>query len=173
MLVTDHFFLYPSADCKSLVVWDMDRQAALGQLEGDQGDGHDIRLVAARGNPAVSFQDGKAGYRVWNLETLQLAATVTDGPDAATSACCVEGRVWVGADEFALKLWDLTVPTALQVLEGHTLDVCGIKASTLSASMALSCSFDKTVRLWDLRIGKCARIMKGHTAEVGAADMDC
>ena len=172
--MTERVFLYPSVSLKSLVVWDMENGRALGQLDGDQGEGHDIRLVAARGNTAVCFQDGTAGCRVWNLETLQCAAaTVADGPDtAAGAACCVEGGVWVGGADGQIKLWDWTAPAALQVLEGHTSDICSIKASTLSASMALSCSFDKTVRLWDLRTGKCARIMRGHAAEVGAADMD-
>ena len=62
--MTEQVFLYPTADSLSLVVWDMERQLALGQLEG-----HDdvIRVVAARGSLAVSCQhSGPVRARVWN-----------------------------------------------------------------------------------------------------------
>ena len=39
------FFLHPTADLKSLVVWDMERQQVLGQLEGHDGE---LKVVAAR-----------------------------------------------------------------------------------------------------------------------------
>ena len=34
IFMTERYFLYPTADLKSLVVWDIERQHMLGQLEG-------------------------------------------------------------------------------------------------------------------------------------------
>ena len=65
--MTEHYFLYPTTDLLSLVVWDMERQHPLGQLEGHDGE---IKAVAARGSLAVSYQDNyqddPVRARVWN-----------------------------------------------------------------------------------------------------------
>ena len=42
VIATERFFLYTSADWKSLVVWDVEEQHTLGQLEGHD---EDIRVV--------------------------------------------------------------------------------------------------------------------------------
>ena len=173
--MTERCFLYPTVDLKSLVVWDMERQLALGQLEG-----HDRRIdvVAARGSVAVSCQrSGPARARMWNLETMQCTATLTGGPDddvAAYSACCMEGRVLLGQGDGVIRVWDVaaSAPVALANLEGHASKVHDIKAAA-AGSMVLSGSHDGTVRLWDPRTGsRCVRTMEGHSLPVYSVDMD-
>ena len=169
--MAEHLFLYPTANLKSLVVWDMERQQALGQLEGHDGN---INIAAARGSLAVSCQLNRA--RVWSLETMQCTATLLGGPDdtEAYSACCMEGRVLLGQDDGVIRVWDVaaSAPVALSSLEGHTSEVRDIKAAA-AASMVVSASDDKTVRLWDLRTcSRCVRTMEGHSREVLSVDMD-
>ena len=143
----------------------MDSQRALGQL-GSHDDV--IRAAAARGTLAVSCQQrGSGGSRVWNLETMQCTAMLPKGPEGieTTTACCTEGKVFLGQINGIVKLWDVaaSAPVALADLEGHTSDVNSIKASA-AGSMALSGSGDRTVRLWDLRTNRCVRTMEGHSA---------
>ena len=172
--MAERLLLYPTADFKSLVVWGMERQSTLGQLEGHDDE---VSMVAARGSLAVSCQDsGPVRARVWNLETMQCTATLPEGEagDATIySACCMEGRVLLGQEDGIIKVWDISAstPVALADLKGHTSPVCGLKA-TAAGSMVLSGSHDTTVRLWDLRTGSgCVRAMK-HSQRVQSVDMD-
>ena len=79
--MADRYFLYPNAVLGSLVVWDMEEQRTLGQLEGQA---HRFDVVAARGSLAVICQCGiPVVARVWNLETMQYRGTLLGGPDDA------------------------------------------------------------------------------------------
>ena len=166
-------FLYPTADYRSLVVWDTERKQALEQLEGHDDD---IRVVAARGSMAVSTQrNSLSSARVWNLVSMQCTATLPAYEDRrASSACCMEGKVLLGQEDGIIKLWDVAAdaPVALAGLEGHTAEVNDVKAATVGG-MVLSGSTDKTVRLWDLRANiSCVRVMEGHSDSVWSVDMD-
>ena len=176
--MTERYFLYPTANFKSLVVWDMERQHALGQLEGQlEGRNDDmIGLVAARGSIAVCCLDsGPVKARLWNLETMQCSATLPAmEPDDTSSACCTDDKVLIGQDDGVIKLWDIAAaaPVVLSNLEGHTSAVNGMKTAAVG-SMVLSGSGDMTVRLWDLRTNsRCVRTMEGHSMIVWSVDMD-
>ena len=162
---------YPEST--ALVVWDMDSRQPIGRLEGHNVGG---MYVAARGNLAVSADiGGGLNPRLWNLETMQCAASLAETPNIS-STCCAEGKVLLGSgvDGYIgrIKVWDVgsVQPVLLRDLEGHTSYVHSIKADR--ANMVLSGSRDQTVRLWDLRTGKCVRTMEGHTESVGPVDMD-
>ena len=169
------FFLHPTADLKSLVVWDMERQQVLGQLEGHDGE---LKVVAAREILAVTYQDeygaGPVRARVWNLETMQCSATLPIGIAKTLSACCMEGKVLMGQNIGIIQMWDVaaSAPIALVDLTGHSSGVYDVKASA-AGSMVLSGSDDTTVLLWDLRTAsKCVRTMEGHSLQVQSVDMD-
>ena len=173
--MAEPFFLYPSADFESLVVWDMERQHTLGQLEGHDGN---IGLVAARGSLAVSCQySGPVRARVWNLETVQCTATLPGGDNGAIhwSACCMEGKVLLGKRDGIINMWDVATgaPVALADMEGHSSGLRDIKGAA-AGSMVLSGSDDKTMRLWDLRTSnsRCVRTMEGHSHYIWSVDMD-
>ena len=155
------------------MVWDLERQHSLGQLQG-----HDdtITAVAARGSLAVSYQNsGPVKTRVWNLETLQCTATLPAREDDSDtwSACCMDDRVLLGQKDGIIKLWDIaeSAPVALVDLAGHTLSVRSVKASA-AGSTVLSGSDDKAVRLWDMRTSRCVRTMEGHSRGVMSVDID-
>ncbi|WP_295444065.1 TIR domain-containing protein [uncultured Thiodictyon sp.] len=71
-------------------------------------------------------------------------------------------RVISGADDHAVRLWDMATGHCLRVLEGHHGDVNCVVWSADQLT-ALSCSDDRTVRLWDLATGHCLRVYDGHT----------
>ena len=179
VFVAEGLVIYPTANRHSLVVWDMERQQPLGQLEGHDDE---IEVVAARGSLAVSCQyDGPTKARLWNLETMQCTAALPLGENVVTgytgwtwSACCMESKVLMGQHDGIVKLWDVAAgtPVALAHLEGHTAGVRDVKAAA-AGSMVLSGSFDNTVRLWDLRTStRCVRTMEGHSDKVMTVDMD-
>ena len=172
MVMAEPFFLYPTANSKSLVVWDMERQQMLGRLEGHDNE---INMVAAKGSLAISSQDDPGIARVWNLETMQCTATLPADDTDTTTVCCMDGRALLGLSSGIIRLWDVaaSAPAALADLEGHTSVVHDIKTTMAARNMALSGSDDKTVRLWDLRTGsKCVRTMEGHSWGVLSVDMD-
>ena len=172
--MAEPFFLYPSADSKSLVVWDMERQHTMGQLEGHDGT---IHATAVRGSLAVSCQhSGTVRSHVWNLGTMQCTATLPGEENGAftLSACCMEGKVILGQQDGIINVWDVaaSAPVALADLEGHTSLVSDVKA-VAAGSMVLSGSNDMTMRLWDLRIDRiCVRTMEGHSRPVWSVDLD-
>ena len=176
MTLAEPYLLYPAADGQSLLMWDLDniQNPNPGRLEG-----HDqqVTIVSARGSLAVSCQDsGPVRARVWNMETRQCTAMLPGGQDDTEilSACCMEGSALLGLEDGIIKVWDVaaSTPVALADLEGHTDEVCDLKAAA-AGSLVLSGSSDKTVRLWDLRTGSgCVRIIEGHSEVVWSVDMD-
>ena len=172
--MAERYFLYPTPDSISLVVWDIGRQQTLGKLEGHDGL---VEVVAARGSQAVSYQDsGPVRARVWNLETMQCTATLPGGlvESSILAACCIEGKMLLGGEDGIVKVWDIaaSAPVALVDLEGHTSAVFSVKAAT-AGSLVLSGSRDKTMRLWELRTsGRCVRTMEGHASWVWTVDID-
>ena len=174
IVMAEPYFLYPTANSKSLVVWDMEKQHTLGRLEGHDNE---INVVAAKGSFAISSQEDPVRARVWNLETMRCTATLPGGEDdtKTTAVCCMDGRALLGQRDGVIRLWDVAAsdPVALADLEGHTSMVHDIKTTTAAGGMALSGSVDKTVRLWDLRTSsKCVRTMEGHSGGVLSEDMD-
>ena len=79
----------------------------------------------------------------------------------------------IGDDDGTIGVWEVSAsaPVTLASLEGHTSEVCDIKAAA-AGSLVLSASCDKTVRLWDLRTNRCVRTMEGLSLEVFSVDMD-
>ena len=170
------YILYPAADRQSLVVWDMERQQPLGQLEGH--DDGEIKMVAAKGSLAVSCTGSNTfRARVWNLETMRCAATLPRGLNHSktSSACCTDGRVILGQYNGVFNLWDVaaSTPVVLAPWVEHSSAVRDIKAAD-SGIMVLTGSDDKTVRLWDMRTrdGRAVRTMVGHSLGVWSVDMD-
>ena len=167
--------MYPTAGRKTLVVWDMERQQPLGQLEGHE---EKIKAVAARGSLAVSCMGSSViRARVWNLETMRCTATLPRGLNHSetSSACCMDGRVILGQWDGVFKVWDIaaSTPIALAAWGEHSSAARDVKAEA-AGNMVLTGSDDKMVRLWDLRTrdGRAVRTMMGHSLGVRSVDLD-
>ena len=60
-------------------------------------------------------------------------------------------------------MWDLETGSVLRILEGHTDSVSGV-AVTSDGKLAVSASWDNTLKLSDLATGGVLRTLEGHSA---------
>ena len=156
------------------MVWDMEDNRSLGLLEGhtstiSKASLNSIKTTAVTVTAAVMANQVRA-VKIWSLETMQCTANLTA---TAWATRLLKDRLLLGSSDGPIKVWDIggSTPVALMDLEGHTLDIWSIDASDTS-NVALSGSWDKSVRLWDLRTGQCVRVMEGHSHEVTSVSMD-
>lgn len=71
------------------------------------------------------------------------------------------------AGDGTVLVWDMTQPQEsgpVLVLKGHTKEVYGVDWSMTrdSADVALSASWDKTIKLWNMMDGRCLNTYTGH-----------
>ncbi|MEP0912527.1 protein kinase [Leptolyngbya sp. GB1-A1] len=66
-----------------------------------------------------------------------------------------------GADDSALKLWDVNSGRCLQTLRGHRARVFAV-AFDPTGREAISASNDQTIKLWNLTTGQVLQTLKGH-----------
>ena len=163
VFATDGLFFHSGLEAASVVVWNMDNRQEVGRLEGH--DEEAFRIIAARGNIAVSNHDG--GPRLWNLQTLQCTATAPAADmegDYVNTASITGSKLLQGYEgDHGIKVWDIAAaePIALADLEGHTDGVGCIKSSAVTA---LSGSGDETMRLWDCAPASVCAPWKGIRA---------
>jgi small GTP-binding protein len=73
-------------------------------------------------------------------------------------------RVFTGAEDSSVRLWDVATGRCLHVFEGHT-SLVGSVAWSADQRYVLSASDDSTIRLWDIK-GHCLHVLKGHHDKV-------
>ncbi len=62
-----------------------------------------------------------------------------------------------------MKLWDVESGKCLRVFEGHQKPIRAI-TSAPDGRLALTFSYDSTLRLWDIENGHCLKVLVGHQA---------
>ncbi|ETO35003.1 hypothetical protein RFI_02071 [Reticulomyxa filosa] len=76
------------------------------------------------------------------------------------------------SDDKIIHCWDFKHNQKLQVFNGHTNWVCGIKFSQFNGGRYVcSGSSDKTIRLWDVKTYKSLHIFNGHKDYVECVDI--
>jgi len=65
-----------------------------------------------------------------------------------------------GADDGALRVWDVTTGHCLRVMEGHAALVWSVSWSP-DGHFAISAAEDRTLRIWDAKTGECLRVIEG------------
>ena len=96
--------------------------------------------------------------------------------DAGPVAAAASRRLAEGGEGGVLLMNRATLPqfrarpACVRVLEGHSSSV---RAVSLSADgrVAVSGSWDKTVRVWDVETGECVRVLEGHSNLVDAVSL--
>ena len=147
---------------------------SLGQLEGHTSRPivkalmNDIKKTAVT---IANYVNGVSAVKIWILETMQCTANLTAASNWA--AGLLKDRLMLGSLDGPIKVWDIGGSTqeALMDLQGHTGYTYLIDALD-SSNVALSGSFDHSVRLWDFRTGQCVRVMEGHEDQVCSVSMD-
>jgi len=171
--MSDRLAVFPH-NRTTAMVWDMEDDRSLGLLEGHTSSIGRASLNSVE-KTAVTVTDlddvnPVRAVKIWSLETMQCTANLT-----ATSWAVrlLKDRLLLGSRDGPIKVWDIggSTPLALMDLEGHNSHIWWIDASDTS-NVALSGSWDRSVRLWDLRTGQCARVMEGHADCVRSVNMD-
>ena len=117
---------------------------------------------------------GSADHGLWEMD---LRGSLAVRRELYTKACghtewvtCVghlpDGRVLSGGMDSKLCLWNASGKPQCRDLIGHTGSVSQLLVST-DGGLAVSASYDKTVRVWRLGSGaKEAAVLRGHRAPV-------
>jgi WD repeat-containing protein 47 len=96
------------------------------------------------------------------------------GHSGTVRACAFLGHssqvVSGGGGDCHLRLWDAEAGSCLLVLEGHSDQIFGIRAS-LDGSVLVTASQDRTVRLWDVRARKCVRALSSAGVPASSVDL--
>lgn len=67
--------------------------------------------------------------------------------------------------------WDMKSGQAFESIDGHRDTHIIASALTSDGRMAITTSFDKTLRIWDLESMTCVSVLEGHTSEVDTVEI--
>ena len=110
--------------------------------------------------PSTSLISQKLATRFKKLWTIS-------GHMGNPAYCCVfdrKGRFLLsGADDYLVKIWDVTRGQLVRTCRGHSTYVTYIAISPDNSLFASSCLFG-TIRIWRLSDGKCLQVLKHNKA---------
>jgi len=153
----------------TLRLWDMGTGVPLHTMIGHDAAVHAVALTA-RGRRAISGAGGEhKRLCIWDLETGACVRAERPSP-SFTMALTPDGRriVWAqgGIDTNNLvEVFDSETVDPIKSIWGHSRLIHAVKL-TLDGRLAVSASYDRTLRTWDLANGKCLALHRGHTSDV-------
>lgn len=113
--------------------------------------------------------------RVWDVVTRENTLTLQVEGVGFTSAVFVgesaeESRLYAGATDGRIYVWETSTGTPLDFIEGHEQTVTSL-ATNSAGDRLLSGSLDRTLRLWSLPTGEILQTIEGHTGIIFAVDL--
>ncbi len=151
---------------KTLRLWDADTGKCLRVFEGHAGcifgaalspDGK--RVLSCSGDNTVRLWDADTGDGILQMTPGKIGVSrVAFGP---------EGKAISGGYR-TMDLWDLKTGKNDGVLTGHGCVISGVAYSD-KARLAVTCSWDLSIRLWDLETGKERGMLTGHSKHITSA----
>jgi WD40 repeat protein len=153
---------------RTLKLWDLEAREELQKLVG-----HSSYILNFDWNEelnTVLSTSTDSTLAVWTLGTGQLSAASVDHTiNVSGVASSTNGhRVVSGAgfwefDVGELKVWDGATGTLLRTIKCHPVAKVAI---TADGRLAISASFDYTLKVWDLDSGRCDGTLAGHRDQV-------
>jgi WD40 repeat protein/serine/threonine protein kinase len=153
----------------SVRLWDLTTGDGVRVMTGHDGP---VNALSVSDGGRLALSGGEDGtFRLWRVATGECLATRT-GPGQRTEGAllCAEGQ-WVlsvTARDHLFQLWDLETDRCHRLYAGHRLRVAALALSG-DERLALSGSWDGTLKLWDVVAGECLRTLTGHPDRVLAA----
>jgi WD40 repeat protein len=150
-----------SGEDKTLRLWDAYTGQQLRIFEG-----HTQRVLGAALSPdgkhVLSGCDDRT-VRLWDAITGKEIDKMTGQDDQAVSVVFgPQGKAISGGGNGTMYFWDLNTGRKAGVFTGHTGQARSVAYSD-KARLAVTCSWDRSIRLWDLKTGKEVRTLTGHT----------
>jgi WD40 repeat protein/serine/threonine protein kinase len=150
----------------TLRVWDVADGRCLGSWEAHAGA---VTALSLGDGGRLALSGGEDDtFRLWRVETAECLGTFRNaGQRTGGALLCADGQ-WVlsaGAADPLFHLWDLETGRCLRTYEGHRLRVTAL-CLTGDGRLALSGSWDGTLKLWDVVEGRCLRTLAGPDERV-------
>jgi len=163
--------LASGSDDGTVRIWGKGYLNAGRTREGDKEDvmvlkGHEAAVTSIaelEGGMLATSSDDRT-VRLWDLKSGKMKKKLTEREEPVLHVAPISGgRIALcGANATVCMMG----AQGAGLLEGHTAPVSNLVQ--LSREMAVSCSFDQTLRLWDLTDGTCLDVMEGHEGWVYA-----
>ncbi|MBW4621038.1 MAG: pentapeptide repeat-containing protein [Cyanosarcina radialis HA8281-LM2] len=160
----------------TIVAWDSLTGQRLRVLQGHSSTVWSVAF--SPDGPILASGSLDRQVKLWDTRTGQCLKTLQGQSTALWSAAIsTDGRTIVaGSTDCTVKVWDAIAGKYQQSLAGHTNWCWSVALSPIPANperpelgeIAVSGSFDGTVRLWNLAAGENLKILQGHHSYVMA-----
>jgi WD40 repeat protein/serine/threonine protein kinase len=160
---------------RTLRLWDVADGSCLHVFEGHTDSVSSV-CIDSDGIHALSGSADRT-LKVWELSAGRCVQTLTGHEARITAVCFGLDRHWAlsasdkddnaAATEPSVRLWNLREGACQYIYRGHTERISALCVHP-QASLALSGSWDKTLKVWDLSSEECVSTLTGHGARVTA-----
>ncbi|GJM21403.1 MAG: hypothetical protein DHS20C15_13180 [Planctomycetota bacterium] len=161
-----------SAPDNSVRLWEADSLLRRAELSGHDGP---LRALALSADASRALAgSARGGAVLWDGQTGDFGVTRLAPGNAITSlASDADGRRVLSAsiNERSAHLWDGESARVLAVLTGHGSGVTDLDLSG-DGQLAVTGSYDGTVRVWSGHDGRALNVLRGHGTGVTAVALD-
>ena len=105
-----------------------------------------------------------ATARVWSLQTFECLHVLQGHESWVRSICIHDGHVYTASGDHTARVWNMNTGTHENTYLGHTDWVRSVHVHRHDTSLAITGSFDATVRVWPVRAGVCRKTVSFDSA---------
>jgi hypothetical protein len=162
--------LFTCSKDNTIKIWDLNTNTCLATLAG-----HTEWVWAMAISDGMLFTGSDdSTIKIWDLNTKTSLATLTGHTASPYSAlvgrtggvfslAVSDGKLFSGAEDCTIKIWDLNTKACIATLRGHKNTVTSLAVSN---GELISGSSDGMLKFWNLNTRACIASLEGHLGEV-------